>query len=49
VEEDLEQYKAFLDRHLFGTSGFHDYLHLCGGLEMIRQLRAQEHLLHLGL
>jgi len=49
VEEDLEQYKAFLDRHLFGTNGFHDYLNLCGGLERLRQLRAQEHLLHLGL
>lgn len=48
MEEDEEKYRQFLDRYLFGTKDFNDYLQLCGGLERLRQLRAQELLLQQG-
>jgi glutaconate CoA-transferase subunit A len=48
VEEDLAAFKPFLDRYLFGVKDFTEYLQLCGGLERMRQLRAQELLLHRG-
>jgi len=48
MEEDEQQYRQFLQKYLFGPADFPEYLALCGGLERLRQLRAQEHLLHLG-
>lgn len=48
MEEDERQYREFLERYLFGPADFNEYLHLCGGLERLRQLRAQELLLHRG-
>lgn len=48
MEEDEAQYRQFLDRYLFGPKDFNEYLQLCGGMERLRQLRAQELLLHQG-
>ena len=48
AERDEETYRAFLDRHLLGVSGFDEYLQTCGGLERMRRLRAREFLLEGG-
>ena len=45
VEADVTQFKAFLDRYIYGVPDFEHYLRLCGGLERIRELRALELLL----
>jgi glutaconate CoA-transferase subunit A len=45
VEKDMAQYKAFLDRYLFGVTDFNEYLDRCGGLARMQQLRRQELLL----
>ena len=48
AEADLEQYRAFLDRYLFGVKDFGEYLERCGGLPRLQQLRQEELLLHRG-
>jgi glutaconate CoA-transferase subunit A len=48
VERDLEEYKRFLDEHVFGVKDFTDYLQRCGGLPRLQQLRRQEFLLERG-
>lgn len=48
VESDLDDFKQFLEKYLFGTRDFSEYLHLCGGLPRLQQLRQQELLLHRG-
>lgn len=45
AERDEEAHRVFLDRHLFAVSTFNEYLQICGGLERLRQLRAEEFLL----
>ncbi len=45
VERNLDDFKVFLDRHIYGTKGFSEYLQLCGGLPRMQQLRRQEFLL----
>jgi glutaconate CoA-transferase subunit A len=47
VEEDAGKFKEFLDKYIFGTKDFNEYLELCGGIQRINQLRAQEHLIEL--
>src|SRR4030043_527926 len=47
VEEDPGKFKEFLDKYIYGTKDFNDYLDLCGGIQRINQLRAQEHLIEL--
>ena len=42
AEEDDEKHKAFLGRFIYGVSEFSQYLELCGGVERLRQLRAEE-------
>lgn len=42
AEEDLDRLRAFLDRYIYGTTGFEAYLELCGGQERLRQLRLEE-------
>ena len=42
VEQGLEEFRAFLKRHIYDTSGFDSYLQLCGGMERMKQLRAEE-------
>jgi len=45
AERNEADYREFLDRHLLNVAEFHEYLSICGGLERLRQLRAQEFLL----
>ena len=42
AERDLESYRRFLDRYLFGVSEFAEYLELCGGLRRMQELRREE-------
>jgi glutaconate CoA-transferase, subunit A len=48
AERDLDTFRAFLDRVLFGVRDFAEYLQLCGGLPRLQELRRQELLLHRG-
>jgi glutaconate CoA-transferase, subunit A len=48
AEKDAEKFRAFLDKYIYGVSDFAEYLHLCGGLPRMQQLRQQEFLLHQG-
>ena len=48
AERDPETFRAFLDRLIYGVRDFAEYLHLCGGLPRLQQLRQQEFLLHRG-
>ena len=45
VERDEADFRDFLDKHIYGVSDFQEYLQLCGGIERIKELRAQELLL----
>ena len=45
VEKDLAAFKQFLERYIYGVRDFAEYLHLCGGLPRLQQLRQQEFLL----
>ena len=42
AEEDPAVLAAFLDKYIYGTRGFADYLELCGGSQRLQQLRRQE-------
>jgi len=46
-EKDPAQFKKFLDKYIYGTKDFEDYLELCGGIQRINELRAQEKLIEL--
>jgi glutaconate CoA-transferase subunit A len=46
-EEDPGKFKQFLDKYIYGTKDFNEYLDLCGGIQRINELRAQEHLIEL--
>jgi glutaconate CoA-transferase subunit A len=45
TEQDLEKFKKFLDTYIYGVKNFNEYLELCGGIQRINDLRAQEHLI----
>ncbi len=45
VEKNPEHFKPFLDKYIYGTKDFNQYLELCGGIQKINDLRAQEHLI----
>ena len=45
VERDPEEFKAFLDKHIYNTTDFNEYLQLCGGLDKMKYLRAVERLI----
>jgi glutaconate CoA-transferase subunit A len=47
MEKDPEKFKKFLDQYIYGTKDFNEYLELCGGIQRINELRAQEHLIEL--
>lgn len=47
VERDPVLFKDFLDRYIFRTRDFNQYLELCGGINRINQLRATENLIDL--
>jgi glutaconate CoA-transferase subunit A len=46
-EKDPAQFKKFLDKYIYGTKDFDEYLELCGGIQRINELRAQEKLIEL--
>ncbi|MBW2619178.1 MAG: CoA transferase subunit A [Deltaproteobacteria bacterium] len=45
IERDPEEFKAFIDKYIYNTTDFNEYLQLCGGLEKIMSLRAVERLI----
>ncbi|MBX9623538.1 MAG: CoA transferase subunit A [Gemmataceae bacterium] len=45
AEKDPAAFAQFLDDHILGVSDFADYLHRCGGLKRMQQLRSRELLL----
>jgi glutaconate CoA-transferase subunit A len=45
AERDLDSFRAFLDKYIFGVQDFHEYLQLCGGLARMMELRRQEFLI----
>jgi glutaconate CoA-transferase subunit A len=45
VEKDLDAFKRFLDEYIFDLPDFAAYLHKCGGLPRLQELRRQEFLL----
>jgi len=42
AEENPEEFRAFLDKYIYGTRDFNEYLQLCGGLAKMQKLRALE-------
>jgi glutaconate CoA-transferase subunit A len=48
AEKDVDTFRQFLDEYVYGVADFDAYLHKCGGLPRLRQLRRQEFLLHQG-
>lgn len=42
VERDLDSFKTFLEKHIFGVRDFSEYLQLCGGMPRLQALRRQE-------
>ncbi|MHB8758167.1 MAG: CoA transferase subunit A [Bacillota bacterium] len=42
AEENPETFRAFLDKYIYGTKDFSEYLQLCGGLAKMQKLRALE-------
>ena len=48
AEKDVEAYRAFLEAHVYEVRDFSEYLHRCGGLPRLQELRRQEFLLHRG-
>jgi glutaconate CoA-transferase subunit A len=45
AERDTATHAAFLDKYLFGVKDFGEYLHRCGGLRRLQELRREEWLL----
>jgi glutaconate CoA-transferase subunit A len=48
AEVEVERYKAWLTKYVYGVKEFGEYLDLCGGLKRMQQLRRQEWLLDQG-
>jgi glutaconate CoA-transferase subunit A len=48
IEADLDSYREWLGKYLFGPQDFNEYLQLCGGLPRLQELRRQELLLDRG-
>jgi len=42
AEQDPDTFRRFMDKYIYGTRDFHEYLELCGGIEKLRRLRVQE-------
>jgi glutaconate CoA-transferase subunit A len=42
VEKEPEELKRFMDKYIYGTKNFDEYLRLCGGIEKMKKLRAIE-------
>jgi glutaconate CoA-transferase subunit A len=48
AEADVERYREWLERHVWGVRDFNEYLTRCGGLARMQELRRQELLLDRG-
>ncbi len=48
AEEDPDTFKAFLDKYIYGTKDFYEYLELCGGIRRMCELRREEFMLETG-
>ena len=48
VETDVEAYRKWLEKYIYGVKEFGEYLSLCGGLARMQELRRQELLLNRG-
>jgi len=46
AEEDPDGFKEFLQKYIYGTKDFYEYLELCGGVERIIQLRRKEYMIN---
>ncbi|MCR4427856.1 MAG: CoA transferase subunit A [Caldiserica bacterium] len=46
AEEDPDTYQAFLEKYIFNTRSFEEYLELCGGMKKMQKLRQMEFLLN---
>jgi len=44
LEKDPAEFKKFIDKQIFGTKNFYEYLELNGGIEKMKKLRAIEFL-----
>ncbi len=44
AEEDPVVFKAFVEKYIYGTSYFYEYLDLCGGMRRMIQLRRKEYM-----
>jgi glutaconate CoA-transferase subunit A len=42
VERDVEAYRAWLEKYVYGVKEFSEYLQLCGGMARMQELRRQE-------
>jgi glutaconate CoA-transferase subunit A len=45
AERDEAGFRSFLKKYIYDLADFESYLQLCGGIERMKQLRAQELLL----
>jgi glutaconate CoA-transferase subunit A len=45
TEKNPERFKKFLEKYIYGTKDFNEYLGLCGGIQRISELRDQENLI----
>ncbi len=45
TEKAPEEFKKFLKKYIYETKDFNEYLELCGGVQRISELRAQENLI----
>jgi len=43
AEKDPKVFEEFIDKHIYSTKNFEEYLELCGGKEKLEKLRALEH------
>jgi glutaconate CoA-transferase subunit A len=46
-EKDPVEFRKFLEKYIYGTKDFNEYLELCGGIQRINALRAEENLIEL--
>jgi glutaconate CoA-transferase subunit A len=46
-EQNPETFKKFMNKYIYGTKDFDEYLELCGGMKRMRALRAEENLIEL--
>jgi glutaconate CoA-transferase subunit A len=49
AEKDVETFRAFLEKSIYGVGDFAEYLQHSGGLARLQELRRHEFLLHRGL